>query len=1093
MKNGIKRTALLVLSCASLVATVGYSSWIIESNKNYSLNNRDTVSKPVAYIVGNEKVKYTTIERALDVAQSGDIVMLIPPTDNNYHSANNKITPNKATYKITRDCTIKEGVSLVIPTDAESASSVKDANSLGTYISSMSNDDRNRGGNFTQSAQSDSTHYLRVTMQINDGVTLTNKGSLIISGYLSGGLSNGGSIGRTSHSYSQITLGKNSKILQDSNTAKTCCFGFITEANTDNGSNIDIAKGKVYVPLVIYDYRGFTFSVALTGGALSSQHCSPFNQFGLENVQATMNVSYAASVIGISNLYVKYDSSFANVDQNFYNEVTFVGNDSSAFVQLTDSNFSEFSLKYSASTKKAKVTIQGGMMLNNINLSLKATSSMSISFSTVDSFLPITGMFDITFSKAAGQTDSASFNLSKQRVKVLPGSKVHVQSGCSVTSNDVIVYSAFYDGTLGNGPAAVNGYNSYKYPFAKAGQLIVENGSTISASSFGGVAYCDNESSIKATSTTVISKEAWNVKSSGKLNPPWTIDDFLEIHEEKTVVPLSYLSRKKVYCGVNIFTENNSNIPSYDVVFDDGINVNVREFQKVIFLDDETPYHLSFNSNIYNAFYEDGHYKMGDSVAAYSEGGSVIGAVASEVSISANNGGINEFEVRSVTVSCSTPLVDGEVPLYVDSAVQLRANVVDAEKAYDKTIVWSSSDSSIASVDQTGKVTGKKLGDVVISATCGGVTGTFSTKVIPSKETTPIASITITDSKKDTATMDVSAGSSQSFESFNSKNKYGNNQSIDFTLSLNQGAQWAGIEWTLNASAAGRQYLNDSSSSVNTVRDTEKVTLHTGSGTGASDDAFKLTVKVTELGSGKTYTMALTLTHKADVVCIVCGTLIRMADGREKLVQDLMGDDSVLAFDHVKGGCVPERLFFNYHQNENNVVTGPVLGLSFENGKTVGVYADHGFFDYTRMRYVYINKENFENFIGDDFVCVNNNGKLGMTRLVSGTIQTKTVKVYSPVSEYQLNIFTNSLLSITGEIEGWFNYFDYDDRLRYDEEALKRDIEKYGLYGYEDFKEYIRKEIFDLLPIPYLKISVGKGLTTKAKIIEVMKKYLSFM
>ena len=58
---------------------------------------------------------------------------------------------------------------------------------------------------------------------------------------------------------------------------------------------------------------------------------------------------------------------------------------------------------------------------------------------------------------------------------------------------------------------------------------------------------------------------------------------------------------------------------------------------------------------------------------------------------------------------------------------------------------------------------------------------------------------------------------------------------------------------------------------------------------------------------------------------------------------------------------------------------------------------------------------------------------------------------------------------------------------------MDMDIKKYGLYVYDDFKDYIRKEIFDMLPIPYLKVSVGKGLTTKEKIIEVMEKYLSFM
>ncbi len=76
MRNKMKSSLLLVLSYASLVSTVGYASWILPSQKEYSINNRDTQSKPVAYIVGKEKIKYTSIEKALDVAKSGDIVLV---------------------------------------------------------------------------------------------------------------------------------------------------------------------------------------------------------------------------------------------------------------------------------------------------------------------------------------------------------------------------------------------------------------------------------------------------------------------------------------------------------------------------------------------------------------------------------------------------------------------------------------------------------------------------------------------------------------------------------------------------------------------------------------------------------------------------------------------------------------------------------------------------------------------------------------------------------------------------------------------------------------------------------------------------------
>lgn len=179
----------------------------------------------------------------------------------------------------------------------------------------------------------------------------------------------------------------------------------------------------------------------------------------------------------------------------------------------------------------------------------------------------------------------------------------------------------------------------------------------------------------------------------------------------------------------------------------------------------------------------------------------------------------------------------------------------------------------------------------------------------------------------------------------------------------------------------------------------------------------------------------------------------------------------LLAFDHEKGELVSARLFFNYHQNEDNIVTAPILDLRFDDGTQIGIHVDHGFFDLTLGKYVYINKDNYQGFIGHDFVTVDC-GKLGKTRLVSGVVSIRTVRVYSPVSVYHLNVITNGLLSITGEIEGWFNYFDYDSSLAYDKNKKQADIEKYGLYTYDEFKNYIRKEIFDLLPIPYQKIKV---------------------
>lgn len=94
-------------------------------------------------------------------------------------------------------------------------------------------------------------------------------------------------------------------------------------------------------------------------------------------------MQYAASVIGVSNLYVKYGD---DVQKDFYNEVTLVGNSTGSFIQFSDKNNSSLAAYFSVSKQLMDLEIIGGINLNNINLQLKATSTMSISFSTVESF-----------------------------------------------------------------------------------------------------------------------------------------------------------------------------------------------------------------------------------------------------------------------------------------------------------------------------------------------------------------------------------------------------------------------------------------------------------------------------------------------------------------------------------------------------------------------------------------------------------------------------------------------------------------------------------------------------------------------------------
>ena len=50
--------------------------------------------------------------------------------------------------------------------------------------------------------------------------------------------------------------------------------------------------------------------------------------------------------------------------------------------------------------------------------------------------------------------------------------------------------------------------------------------------------------------------------------------------------------------------------------------------------------------------------------------------------------------------------------------------------------------------------------------------------------------------------------------------------------------------------------------------------------------------------------------------------------------------------------------------------------------------------------------------------------------------------------------------------------------MKYDEEKMQADIEKYGLFTYEELSEYLTLEQFNALPFQYFKVSIGKGLMT---------------
>ncbi|MBR4208455.1 MAG: Ig-like domain-containing protein [Lachnospiraceae bacterium] len=97
--------------------------------------------------------------------------------------------------------------------------------------------------------------------------------------------------------------------------------------------------------------------------------------------------------------------------------------------------------------------------------------------------------------------------------------------------------------------------------------------------------------------------------------------------------------------------------------------------------------------------------------------------------------------VSSLSISCNGKDAWGTQQLKKGKTAQLNANIYPVE-ATDKSVTWSSSAPEIAEVDENGVVTGKKDGEVEITATCntGGRTATLrfvvlTPEIILSKDT----------------------------------------------------------------------------------------------------------------------------------------------------------------------------------------------------------------------------------------------------------------------------------------------------------------------------------------------------------------------
>lgn len=224
--------------------------------------------------------------------------------------------------------------------------------------------------------------------------------------------------------------------------------------------------------------------------------------------------------------------------------------------------------------------------------------------------------------------------------------------------------------------------------------------------------------------------------------------------------------------------------------------------------------------------------------------------------------------------------------------------------------------------------------------------------------------------------------------------------------------------------------------------------------------------------------------------CYAKGTMITVADGSQKVVEDVKVGDSVLVFNHLTGELDVAPVSYVFHDGEKEY---EILKLRFDDATDVEVLFEHGFFDVDSKEYVLINPENAKDFVGHRFYRVTaKNGAYdkGIVTLTDYEVYTSQTECFAVVTAWHINSFANGMLSVTDDIKGLYNIFELDSDMKYNAQKMEEDIQKYGLFSYDDWKDFVSEKEFAAFNGAFLKVAIGKGLVTQNEIMGYIKKFL---
>lgn len=234
--------------------------------------------------------------------------------------------------------------------------------------------------------------------------------------------------------------------------------------------------------------------------------------------------------------------------------------------------------------------------------------------------------------------------------------------------------------------------------------------------------------------------------------------------------------------------------------------------------------------------------------------------------------------------------------------------------------------------------------------------------------------------------------------------------------------------------------------------------------------------------------------QEQDHPCVAPGTLITLADGTQKPVELLTGNEMLLVWNLFTGTFDTAPILFI---DSDPAALCDVIVLTFSDGTQVDVIYEHAFWDFDLNRYVFLRTDAAQ-YIGHWFNKQTTDAQGQMTwtkvQLTNVAIEERYTTAWSPVTYGHLCYYVNGMLSMPGATEGLINIFEVNEQMKIDEAQMQADIETYGLFTYEEFYELypVPKTIFEAFNGQYLKISIGKGLLSYEMMGALIERYSEF-